>query len=255
MRTSILAVLLAALATPALAQTTELNVLTPGVVFNAGIVDLAADYTKQTGIKVAVKSDGMAAIVGDIKKGAPIADVVVLPVAFMDGMETEGSIVAGSRADLGRVTIGLAVKKGAPHPDISTPRKLAAALKAGGTVLYSNPAGGSMEARIINDMLHRYPIFKGVKTKISLKGEGGEALVRGEGDMALQLICEVLNHPELELVAPVPVELGAYIDTSLAVSSRSTQPEAAKAFIAFLMQPGHAQLWQSKGLDRSTVEK
>jgi molybdate transport system substrate-binding protein len=197
-----------------------------------------------------VKSAGMAAIVNDIKKGTPIADVVALPVAFMDGMEAENTVVPGSRADLGRVYVGLAVKKGAPHPDISTPAKLAAALKAGGVVLYSNPANGSMEARIINDMLHRYPIFKGVKTKISVKGEGGEALVRGEGDMALQLICEVLNHPEIELVGIVPPRLGAYIDTTLAVSARSTQPDAAKAFIAYLMQPGHVALWKSKGLER-----
>lgn len=251
----ILGALLAVLVTPVMAQAAEINVLTPGVVYNAGILDLAADYTKQTGIKVTVKADGMGTIVNDVKKGTPIADVIVLPVAFMDGMETEGSIVAGSRADLGRVPIGLAVKKGAPHPDISTPGKLAAALKAGGTVLYSNPAGGSMEARIINDMLYRYTIFHGVKTKISLKGEGGEALVRGEGDMALQLICEVLNHPELDLVGPVPVELGAYIDTSFAVSSRSTQADAAKAFIAYLMQPDHVALWKSKGLDRQQAEK
>jgi molybdate transport system substrate-binding protein len=255
MRTFILGALLVALATPAMAQTGEINVLAPGVVYNAGLLDLAADYTKQTGIKVTVKADGMAAIVNDIKKATPIADVIVLPVAFMDGMETEGTIVAGSRADLGRVSIGLAVRKGAPHPDISTPRKLAAAMLAGGTVLYSNPAGGSMEARIINDMLHRNAIFKGVKTRISLKGEGGEALVRGEGDMALQLVCEVLNHPEIELVGLVPVELGAYIDTSLALSARSTQTDAAKAFIAYLMEPDHVGLWRSKGLDRSATEK
>ena len=250
MRKFLVGLLFAAAVSSALAQTSELNVLTPGVVYNSGIVDLAAEYAKQTGIKVTVKSDGMAAIVNDIKKGTPIADVIALPVAFMDGMETEGTIVAGSRADLGRVAVGLAVKKGAAHPDISTPAKLAAVLKAGGTVLYSNPAGGSMEARIINDMLHRNAIFRGVKTKISLKREGGEALVRGEGDMALQLICEVLNHPELELVDALPTELGAYIDTSLAVSARSTQADAAKAFVAFLVRPDHVRLWKSKGLDR-----
>jgi molybdate transport system substrate-binding protein len=255
MRKSVLAMLFVAVSAPALAQTTELNVLAPGVVYNSGILDLAADYAKQTGIKVTVKSAGMATIVNEIKKGTPIADVIALPIAFMDGMETEGSIVAASRADLGRVSVGLAVMKGAPHPDISTPAKLAAALKSGGTILYSNPAGGSMEARIINDMLHRNAIFKGVKTRISLKGEGGEALVRGEGDMALQLICEVLNHPEIELVAPVPVELGAYIDTSLAVSARSAQAEAAKAFVAFLVRPDHVQLWKSKGLDRIPAAK
>ena len=48
-------------------------------------------------------------------------------------------------------------------------------------------------------------------TKISVKGEGGQALVRGEGDMSLQLACEILNHPEIELVGLVPEELGAYI--------------------------------------------
>mgnify|MGYP001064856208 CR=1 FL=1 len=234
---------------PAAAQQTELYVLTPGVVFNAGLEDLAKEYTKETGIKVTVKADGMGRIVNDIKTGTPIADVVALPVAFMAGMEAEGSIVPDTRARLGRVYVGLAVPKGKPHPDISTPEKLADALK-GGTVLYSNPATGSMEARIINDMLHRYPVFQGVKSKISLKGEGGEALVRGEGDMALQLICEVLNHPEIELVGIVPEELGAYIDTTLAVSSRSTHQEAAKAFVDYLMKPEHVALWENKGLQR-----
>jgi len=244
------AALTAFLGSAALAQPAELNVLSPGVVYNAGLQDLAAAYTKQTGIKVTVKGDGMGQIVHDIKTGTPIADVVVLPIAFMDGMEAEKSILSGTASELGRVYIGLAVPKGRPHPDISTPAKLAAALKAGGTVLYSNPAGGSMEARIIDDMLHQHSIFDGVKTKISTKGEGGEALVRGEGDMALQLICEVLNHPELELVGTVPQELHAYIDTSVAVSARSTQADAAGAFIAYLMQPDHAQVWKSKGLER-----
>jgi molybdate transport system substrate-binding protein len=239
------------LSSPAMAQAIEINVLTPGVIYNAGLLDLAAAYTRETGIKVTVKNDGMAAIVNDIKKATPIADVMVLPVAFMDGMEAEGTMVAGSRVELGRVSIGLAVAKGKPHPDISTPRKLAAALKAGGTVLYSNPATGSMEARIINDMLRRNAVFNGVKSKISIKGEGGEALVRGEGDMALQLSCEVLNHPEIELVGLVPVELGAYIDTTVAVSTRSTQQDAAKAFITYITRPDHAALWKSKGLDRT----
>lgn len=262
MRKMIFAALAVALATPVLhvpaalaqaptSQSGEIHVLTPGVVYNAGIMDLAAAYTKQTGVKVTVKSDGMAVIVKDIKTATPIADVIALPVAFMDGMEAENTIVPGSRVDLGRVYVGLAVKKGAPHPDISTPRKLGAALRAGGTILYSNPASGSMVARIINDMLHRYPELKGVKWKIAIGHEGGEGLIKGEGDMALQLICEIVNHPELELVGKVPDSMGGYIDTALAVSARSTQAEAAKAFIAYATQPEHAALWMAKGLERA----
>jgi molybdate transport system substrate-binding protein len=232
------------------AQPPEINVLSPGVVYNAGLIDLAQAYGKKTGIKVTVKSDGMGKIVADIKSATPPADVIVLPIAFMDGMEAEGNIVADSRIDLGRVNVGLAVSKGGPHPDISTPAKLAAVLKSGGTILYSDPANGSMEARVINDMLHRYPEFRGVKTKISTKGEGGEALVRGEGQMALQLICEIVNHPELELVGTLPKELGAYIDASVAVSNRSIAPDQAKAFVTFLSRPENESVWRSKGMIR-----
>jgi molybdate transport system substrate-binding protein len=238
------------LSSAANAQTTEIQVFTPGVVFNAGIQDLAAAYTKETGVKVTVTSKGMSALINDVKTGTPVADIVVAPVSFMDGLEAEAAVVPGTAADIGRVYVGVAVAKGKPHPDISTPRKLAAALKAGGTIIYSNPAPGSMEARIIDDMLHQNAIFKGVKTKISTKGEGGEALVRGEADMALQLICEVLNHSELELVGTVPEELHAYIDSKVAVSTRSTQADTAKGFIAYMLRPDHDGLWKSKGLER-----
>jgi molybdate transport system substrate-binding protein len=253
MRSFALTAAFTALLVPAaLAQPAEINVFTPGVVYNAGIQDLAASYTKETGVKVTIKGEGMGQLVNDVKKGTPIADIVVAPISFMDGMQAEGSVVPGTTQDIGRVYVGLAVKKGAAHPDISTPQKLAAALKAGGLVLYSNPAGGSMEARIIDDMLHQYPYFVGVKTKISTKGEGGEALVKGEGDMALQLICEVLNHPELELVGIVPPELHAYIDTQVAVPARSTQVDAAKAFIAYMLRSDHTAIWKSKGLERKS---
>jgi ABC-type molybdate transport system substrate-binding protein len=60
----------------------------------------------------------------------------------------------------------------------------------------------------------------------------------------------VLNHPEIELVGIVPEELGAYIDTTMAVSSRSTQKDAAKAFLDYLMKPEHVALWENKGLQR-----
>jgi molybdate transport system substrate-binding protein len=242
------------LVTPALAQGTEINVFTPAVVWNAGLQDIAADYTKKTGVKVTIKNLNMGKLVGEIRTGTPVADVIVLPVSFMDGMDAMGATVPGTAQEIGRVSIGLAVPHGKPHPDISTPAKLAAALKAGGTVIYSDPASGSMEARIINDMLRQNAVFKGVKDKISTKGEGGQALIKGEADMALQLICEIVNHPELDLVGPVPAQLHAYLETSVAVSSRSTQADAAKAFITYMLGSNYDPLWKSKGLDRHPPE-
>ena len=241
--------LIAAFAAPASAQSREINLITPGVVFNSGLPEFAAAFTRQTGIKVNIKTDGMGRIVNDIKTASPAADVVFLPLNLMASLEQDKGVVAGTVAPVGRVNIGLAVKKGDPVPDISTVAKLAAVLKAAQSVVYSNPAGGSMEAQIIDAMLKR-PEFDGVKKVISTRGEGGEALIRGEAQMALQLICEIVNHPELVNAGPVPEELGAYIDTATAVSARSTHAEDAKAFIKYITQPGTFPLWYSKGLIR-----
>ena len=91
------------------------------------------------------------------------------------------------------------------------------------------------------------PSSRASRTKISTKGEGGQALIRGEADMALQLICEMLNHPELDLVGPVPVQLHAYLDTRVAVSSRSTQADAAKAFITYMLGSNYDPLVEVQG--------
>ena len=93
-----LAAALAALVAPAAqAQTTEVHVFTPGVVYNSGIKDLAESYTKETGVKVTVTSKGMAALINDAKTGTPVADIIVAPVSFMDGLEAEGAVVPGDR--------------------------------------------------------------------------------------------------------------------------------------------------------------
>jgi hypothetical protein len=192
----------------------------------------------------------MGRIVNEAKTGAPPADIVFLPVALMDQLEADKGIVPGSRVAIGRVRIGLAIRKGAPVPDISTVDKLAAVLKAADAVMYSNPAGGSMEAGIIDKMLKR-PEFAGVKGKISSKGEGGEAVVHGEGPMALQLICEIVNHPDdLTNAGPMPDELGAYIDGAAAVLIRSPHPKEAAQWLKYATAPGTFSLWLAKGMDR-----
>ncbi|MBV9550362.1 MAG: substrate-binding domain-containing protein [Alphaproteobacteria bacterium] len=234
----------------ALPARADLLVLTPGFIYNAGLLDLAADFTKQTGIKVTVRSTGMAAIISQVKTASPAADVVIVPMEpfdLMGNLALDKAIKRDTFTPLGRVEIGLAVKAGAPHPDIATVEKLIAVLKTG-TVMYSNPAGGSMEAGIIDRLLKR-PEFAGVRGRISTNGEGGQALARGEGDMALQLICEVYNHPEISLAGVLPPELNAHMDGAAAVSARTTDEKNARAFVAFIARPETAPVWKAKGLN------
>src|ERR1700760_1936843 len=130
--------LLAALLLTTAAHAAELRVVAPGFVYNAALKELAADFTKKTGVNVIVSEDGMNVIVGHIKSATPAADVIALPADLMNTLYLDGGIVPGSYTPLGRDELGLAVKKGAAHPDISTIDKLAAALKSG-TVEVNDP--------------------------------------------------------------------------------------------------------------------
>jgi molybdate transport system substrate-binding protein len=226
----------------------DIRVLSPGVVYNAGLLDLAAAFTKETGKKVAVSSDGMGRIVNDVKTATPPADVIMLPLELMSTLALDNGI-KGSYTPLGRVEVGLAVRAGAPHPDISTVEKFKTAILGAKAVMYSNPAGGSMVGHIADTLVKR-PEFAGVHAVISTRGEGGQALARGEGDMALQLICEILPYKEIELVGPLPRELAAWIDNATAVSARSMHPDDALAFIRYMTRPEAAAVWKAKGLNR-----
>jgi molybdate transport system substrate-binding protein len=253
MRKLMMAAVMLALATPAMAQSaTTLRVITPAVTANSGLRDFAEGFEKEMGVKVDIVTLNMAKMQDELKGGNPAADIVFLPYALMDQAATDKNVVPASRINIGRVRIGLAVHKGDGIPDISTVEKLAAVLKAADSVMYSDPTSGSMEARIIDGMLNAHPEFAGVKRKISHNGEGGQAVARGEGQMALQLICEIINHPDaLSNAGPVPDSLGAYIDSAAAVTAKSPHPKEAAAFLKYITQPGTYSLWLGHGLERA----
>jgi molybdate transport system substrate-binding protein len=182
-----------------------------------------------------------------MKTEVPAADVVALPSDLMNTLALDGGIVTATYTPLGRDELGLAVKKGAPKPDISTVEKLAAVLKSAQAVEVNDPKAGTMQGVIIDGILKR-PEFAGVHVVPVAKGEGAGALARGEGDMAIQLVPEILNKPPIDLVAPLPAELGGHMDAMLAVSSRSADQKNALAFIKFLTRPEAKAAWIAKGM-------
>jgi molybdate transport system substrate-binding protein len=241
--------LLALLAAAPVAQAAEIHVLMPPLIFNAGYKELSADFTKASGTTVTYKINELGTMFQSLKTASPAPDVIFLPADQMEQLEKEGGLKAGTRTHLGRVEIGLGVRPGAPHPDISTVPKLIAVLKAAKSVVYTNPKGGSMQARIIDDMLNR-PEFAGINKMYSTKGNGAAALSRGEAEMALQLECELIGHEGLEAVGPLPPELKASIDTATAVPANAPHPEDGMAFVRFMARPEADEIWKSHGLTR-----
>ena len=228
----------------------EIRILAPPVVSNAGLKEIAAAFTQKTGIAVAVRSLELLKIPENVT--AQPTDIVFLTHSLMDGLAKTSSVKRESITGVGRVNIGLAVRAGAPHPDISTPEKLIAALRASKGVVYSNPdpARGSLGAALIDRLLKR-PDFAGVHGVISSKGNGASGLINGEGDSALQFESEILPHKEIELVGSLPQELGAYVDISVAIAANASAATEAQTFIKFITSPENASLWTAGGLSPS----
>lgn len=227
------------------AQAAEIQVLSPPVVANAGLKAIADAFSRETGVTITVRSLELLKIPQDTT--AKPTDIVFVTPDLMDGLAKSAAIT--TRVPLGRVNIGLAVKAGAPHPDITTVPKLVAVLKNYNGVVYSNPdpARGSLGALMIDRLLKR-PEFSGVHGVISSKGNGASGLMNGEADSALQFESEILPHKEIELVGALPEELGAFVNIDVAVAAHTTQAAEAGAFLRYMTSTKAAPLWQAGGL-------
>lgn len=234
------------------ARAAELRIITPGVISNSGLSDVAAAFEKQSGDKVVILVTGMGAIMARIRNEP--AEVVMLPMDLMGTATLTG--LAHDFAPLGRVEIGLFKKPQAPMRDISTVEKLAAAMRTAAAVFYTDPATGSMQAGMSGRML-ALPDFAGVKG-VPVKGDAEPALKRGDGDasaMGLGLIHgphDPDNAPTANpyLIGMLPAGLGMHMDMAAAISTRAADAKAAARFIAFARSPAMRALWQAGGVDR-----
>jgi len=245
----------AILAAPARAQSAgaapvrEITVATPGFMNNGGIDVLSKGFQEETGIKVTVKYGGMEVVEAAALDGS--ADAFFLPADLVDSVAAKGGLKAGTRKRVGRSYQGLAVLKGAKVPDISTKEKFIATLESANRVLYSggNQAVGlTRTARMMAEMFKR-PEFARVKSAASPYGEGGAALARYEGDMAIQNISQIIIWDNLVVVGRVPEEFGMYLDGVAGVSSKAKNAADAQRFIDYVTAPGTFSLWWSRGID------
>lgn len=239
------------------AKAAEIRVISPGVISNSGLTEVAAAFEKKTGVKVTIQVDGMGTIMNDTRTGTPAADIVMLPMDLMAAMALSGALKPESFTPLGRVEIGLFAKPGFnTRPDISTVPNLVAAMKTSSAVFYSDPVSGSMQASMSDHLLKR-PDFAGVHG-VPVKGDAEPALKRGDGDdhaMGLGLIHGThspANAPTDNpyLIGMLPAELAMHMDMATAISARSTDTKDAIAFIQFAISPQMRGVWKAKGVDR-----
>lgn len=183
--------------------------------------------------------------------GGEAGDVIVSTTAGVEALEKNGKIVSGTTRVLASSGMGVAVLKGATKPDISTPEAFRKTLLAAKSVAYSDPAGGGASGAVFAKILKDLGIADAVNAKAKL-GRGipnAEFVVKGESDIAIQQIPELMTTPGVDIVGPLPPALQSVTGFATAVLSSSPNPAAAKALVEFLASHETLALLKSRGFD------
>jgi len=241
--------LLATLAS-APAGAADLKVISAGAVRGL-ISQIIDDYSSRTGQKFDF-TIGTTGQLRDIIASGQHADLIIVSTPLMGELEKTGKLTPGSRADLGRVGIGVVIRDGATAPDVSTPDALKKALIEARSVAYTNPAEGGTSGIYFASVAERFGIGEAIKKKAVLTRGGREAAIEvaeGRAELAIVFISEGVAVKGVKLAGPLPPALQDYSAYATAIPASSTDPTAARAFITALTSPGMAERWRANGFE------
>jgi molybdate transport system substrate-binding protein len=213
------------------------------------MLELAPAFERQEGVTLQVTYGSTKVIMDGIAAGAT-ADLVVLTSEAVDDLIKNGTVKPGSRVDVAKSGIGVAVRKGAPKPDISTAAALKRALLAANKVSYSSV--GASGIYFANTVIPRLGIAEEMKTRSLIPKPGtfiGPLIANGEADIGFQQISELMPVPGIDIVGPLPPELQKMTVFSAGVCRNARQADAAKALAAYLAAPAALPVMKKHGLE------
>ncbi len=174
--------------------------------------------------------------------------MVLITRSAIDDLTKQGKILPDTRVNIGRSGLGVAVRKGAPKPDISTVEAFKRTLLAAKSVIRSTEGNSGLYFERLTDRLGIADEMKG-KVTLGPSGRVAEFVARGEVEIAVQQVSELLPVVGAEFVGPFPPEVQLYTLFAVAVGTGSKEPNAAKAFVDFLATPAAASAIKSKGIE------
>jgi molybdate transport system substrate-binding protein len=228
----------------------DLKVISAGAVRGL-IAQIIDDYSGRTGQKFDFTIGTTGQLRTIIASGQP-ADLIICSAPLMAELEKVGKFTPGSRTDLGRVGIGVAVRDGAAVPDVATPEAFKAALVAARSIAFTNPAEGGTSGIYFTGLAERLGIGDAVKAKAVLTKGGREAAVevaQGRAELAIVFISEAVAVKGVKLAGPLPAPLQDYSVYAAAIPASSTDPAAARAFVAALASAEMAERWRRNGFE------
>lgn len=241
---------------PVVSRSAEIRVITSGA-FTEAYKMLVPEFEKASGHKV-ISSFG--ASMGNAPDAIPTRlargeafDVIILAGPALDQFIKEGKVMPGSRVDLVRSSIGFAVKSGAPKPDISTVAKLKQTLLDAKSIAYSASASG---VYFSTQLVQKLGIADQVlpKSKRILSERVGTVVARGDAELGLQQVSELVPIAGVDYIGPLPDEVQQATFFSAGIVTGAKEPEAARALIKFFTSAAAAPIIAKTGLEPVTAK-
>jgi len=209
----------------------------------SGVRDMAAAFERASGHKVIARQERD--VQATVNAGTP-ADIATLNPPLIDNLIKQGKVV-GNRVDFARAGIGVAIKAGAPKPDLSSTEAFVRMLRNAKSIGYSTAGSGLMVANIIKTLGLTEELK--ARTKFLDGFPAAEGVARGEVEIALQQINVIVPVAGAELAGPLPAELQQYNHFAVGVLAVSKEREAATAMVRFMAAPENAEVLRKGGLE------
>ncbi|MCB1043663.1 MAG: substrate-binding domain-containing protein [Acidobacteria bacterium] len=219
------------------AEAAEIKVMISGG-FSPAFQSLVGEFERTTKHQVVVSrgasmGDAPTSIPSRVRRGEPV-DVFIMVGDALDDLEKQGHVVSGSRVDLARSRLGMAVREGATKPNIATVDEFKQTLLEAKSVAVSTSASGRY---FTTELFPRLGIADQMREKTLIIGVTGGAVARGEADIAMQQISELLPISGLEFVGPLPEEVQKVTIYAAGIATGARAPKAARDLILFLSSP------------------
>jgi molybdate transport system substrate-binding protein len=219
---------------------------------NKAMEELAPQFERDSGHKLTLTFASAASLAKRVADGEG-PDVAIVAAPALDDLIKQGR-VAGSRVDIAKSGMGVAVRAGAAKPDIATAEAFKRALLGAKAIAASNPAGGGASGTHFAAVLVRLGIADAVAAKLKYSGGGmgglaGTLVANGEAELGVQQISELVAAGGVDIVGPLPPELQNTTQFSAGVPVNAKAPEAGRALIAFLATPAARAVLKAKGLE------
>jgi molybdate transport system substrate-binding protein len=215
--------------------------------------ELVPRFERESGISVAMSYDPAKVTLARIAAGES-ADAVMLGAGAVAELVKQGKVKAESHRTVSRCGVGMAVLAGAPKPDIGTVEAFTRALLGARSIAYTQQGISGMHFAKLIEQLGIADAIK-AKAKVQPGGLIGELVARREAEVAIQQVPELLAVPGIELVGPLPADLQLTTVSSIGIFVNAAAPQAAKAFIEFLVSPAAAKVMTAKGHEPVTSDR